>query len=168
MRDILEQEGALLGGVHLHRYEPESFDRPRYAKQVFTNGYLSINGVDVSSLVSDITLDLTAADVDVTSMGAGGKQRLQGLQDNKITANFWQDFTAGETDQTLSALFQSGSVFPATVMADKGAASSTNPWYSGLCIIIDYPAIAGKVGDGLAASVQMVVSGTITRGTTGP
>lgn len=138
------------------------------AKQVFTNGYLSVNGVDVSSLVSDITLDLTKADVDVTSMGAGGKQRLAGLEDNKISANFWQDFTPGETDVTLIALFQAGSIFPATVMANKGSASSTNPFYSGLALITDYPAIAGKVGDGLAASVTMVISGTITRGTVGP
>lgn len=138
------------------------------AKQVFTNGYLSVNGVDVSSLVSDITLDLTAADVPVTSMGAGGVQRLSGLQDNKISANFWQDFTPGETDQTLYPLFSAGSVFPATVMAVKGTASSTNPYYSGQCIITDYPPIGGKVGDGLAASVTMVVSGTITRGTVGP
>lgn len=138
------------------------------AKQVFINGYLSVNGVNVSSLVSDITLDLTAADVQVTSMGAGGVQRLQGLQDNKITANFWQDFTPGETDATLWPLFQSGSVFPATVMASGSSASSTNPWYSGQAIITDYPAIGGKVGDGLAASVTMVISGTASKGTSGP
>lgn len=138
------------------------------AKQVFINGYLSVNGVNVSSLVSSIMLDLKKADVQVTSMGAGGVQRLAGIEDDSIGADFWQDFTPGETDATMYPLFAAGSVFPATVMAGGTVASATNPWYSGLVIITEYPAITGKVGDGLAASIKMVVSGTVTRGTTGP
>ena len=138
------------------------------AKLVFTNGYVSLNGVNLSDHVSQIGLDLTFADVDVTAMGAGGKQRLSGLQDNKVTLTMWQDFAAAEVDATLQGWAQGGSILAATILASGTAASSTNPYYSGQCVITDYQPISGKVGDGLSASVTLVVSGTITRGTTGP
>ena len=139
------------------------------AKLVFLDGYISVNGVDLSDHASDITLDLTKADIQTTTMGQKGVSRLAGLEDDKITVTFFQDFAAAEIDATLQPLWSAGSLFPGTVMAVKtGGASSTNPTYSGTFIILDYQPVAGKVGDALATTVTMSTSGTITRGTTGP
>lgn len=135
-------------------------------KLVLTNAAVTVAGVDLSDHVSDVELDLTAADVDVTAMGAGGKQRLAGLQDNKVTITFWQDFAASSVDATLYAAFAAGSLVAFSVAAAGTAyAIPGNPKFSGTAIITDYPPIGGGVGDGLKVKATLSVSGTVTRGT---
>lgn len=135
------------------------------AKLVFLNGYVSINSVDLSDHASEIALELSKEQVDVTSMGANAHQRLAGLEDDKLTVTWWQDFAASEIDATLYPIWQGGTAVPFKVAAAGSTISSTNPSYSGSVILADYNPIDGKVGDGLSAKVSFLVSGTVTRGT---
>lgn len=134
-------------------------------KQVFTNATLVLAGTDLSDHVAEVTLDMSIADVPVTAMGAGGVQRLAGLEDSKLDVTFWQDFAASSVDKTLIAIRNGGTAVPFTLSASGTAYSDTNPKYAGSVIMTDYPPIGGKVGDGLQAKASFVVSGTITRGT---
>ncbi len=136
------------------------------AKTVFTNGSVTINGVDLSDHVADITLDLKVADVDLTAMGDGGKKRLPGLQDNQMQLTFWQDFAGSNVDATLYPIFTGGTAVACKVWSNGTTGSATNPWYSFNGVLIDYPPIAGAVGTGLQSKVTFAVSGTVTRGTT--
>jgi hypothetical protein len=131
----------------------------------FVNGYLSIAGTNLSARVESMTLELAKADVNYTAMGDGGNTRVAGLEDDKLTVNFWQDFAASQVDATLLPIFQAGTAVAFKMGANGTAFSSTNPSYSGSVVLIDYQPIAGKVGDALAAPVQFVVSGTVTEGT---
>jgi hypothetical protein len=79
----------------------------------WTNGYISVNGVDLSNHATSITVETTRDDVDVTAMGAVNKVHSPGLGDATITATFLQDYAAGSVDATLSA--QTGSTTPFTV-----------------------------------------------------
>lgn len=135
------------------------------AKLVFLNGYVTVNGVDLSDHASEIHLELSKEQVDVTAMGANAHQWLGGLENDKMTVVWWQDFAASEVDATLYPIWSGGTAVAFKVAAAGSTISSTNPSYSGSVILADYAPISGKVGDGLASSVSFMVSGTVTRGT---
>jgi hypothetical protein len=135
------------------------------AKLVFLNGAAKINGVDLSDHISEISLQLSKEQVDVTAMGANAHQWLGGLENDKLTITFWQDFAASEVDATLYPIWAGGTAVSATVWAVGTTSSSTNPFYGMNVILADYDPIDGKVGDGLSAKVSFMVSGTVTRGT---
>lgn len=136
------------------------------AKLVFLNGSVTINGVDLSDHVSELSLELSKEQVDVTAMGANAHQWLGGLENDKLTVTWWQDFATSEVDATLYPIWSAGTAVAFSVWAAGTTTSSTNPKYSGSVILADYTPIDGKVGDGLAAKVSFMVSGTVTRGTT--
>ena len=136
------------------------------AKLVFLNGYVQVNGVDLSDHASQIQLQLSKEQVDVTAMGANAHQWLAGLENDKLTVVWWQDFAASEVDATLYPIWQAGTPVAFKVAANGSSISSTNPSYSGSVILADYDPIDGKVGDGLSSNVSFMISGTVVRGTT--
>ena len=136
------------------------------AKQVLTNAYVSVNGVDLSDHVSDVTLDMSIAAVPVTAMGDGGVANLAGLESGKIDITFWQDFASGKVDATLIAIRNAGTAVAVKIAANGTAISATNPSYTYQAILTDYPPVSGAVGAGMASKCSFVSSGTVTRGTT--
>ncbi len=132
----------------------------------FLNAWVRVNGVDVSNHVSECSVKLTAADIDTTAMGAGGRQRMQGLRDDAFNLTVFSDFSANSIDATLAPLMTGGSLFLVEVAAAGTTISSTNPKYSGTCILTEYDPIAGKVGDAMMTPVTLPVNGYITRSTT--
>jgi len=131
----------------------------------FINAALKVNAVDLSNRVESVTLSLAKDDVDVTAMGDGGHTHMPGLENDKLTVNFWQDFAASSVDKTLLAIFQAGTPVPFSLAANGTVGGTTNPVYTGQVVLQDYQPIGGKVGDGLQAPVTFVVSGTVSSGT---
>ena len=127
------------------------------------NAQVIINSVDLSNRVESVTLELASADVDVTTFGQTGKVRMGGLQDNKLTISFLQDFAAAEVDATISAMFNT--TVPFNIKPVNGATSSTNPAYTGTVLVNDYKPMDGKIGDALKSAVTWPVSGAYTRAT---
>jgi hypothetical protein len=119
----------------------------------WTNGYISVNGVDLSNHATSITVETTRDDVDVTAMGAVNKVHSPGLGDATITATFLQDYAAGSVDATLSA--QTGSTTPFTVEVRplNAARSTTNPGYSMSALMYGYTPVSGSVGDALTVDI---------------
>jgi hypothetical protein len=136
---------------------------------VIRNAWVRVNGVDLSDHVSEVEVQATAADVDVTAMGAGGHQRILGIRDDAFNVTFFSDFASAKVDATLWPLFTAGggagSLFLIEVAADGTTISATNPKYSGTCILTEYSPIAGAVGDASMTQVPFPVNGTIARGT---
>src|SRR5690348_18366296 len=93
------------------------------AKLVFLNGSIKVNGVDLSDHASEIHLNLSKEQVDVTAMGANAHQWLGGLENDKLTVTWWQDFAASEIDATLYPIWSAGTAVSATVWAN-GTVSS--------------------------------------------
>lgn len=133
----------------------------------FINAVLKINAVDLSNRTESVTLELAKDDIDVTAMGDGGHTHAAGLENDKLTVNFWQDFAAASVDATLIAAFQAGTAVAFKLAANGTTITSTNPVYSGSVVMTDYQPMTGKVGDGLMVPVTFVVSGTVTEATTG-
>lgn len=133
----------------------------------FTNASLKIGTTDLSARVESVSLELAKDDIDITAMGDGGHTHVGGLENDKLTVNFWQDFAASQVDATILAIFQAGTAVAFKLIASGTTPSATMPMYSGSILNTDYAPISGKVGDGLQAPVSFMVSGTVTSATTG-
>lgn len=134
------------------------------ATQVFSDAFVSINGVDLSDHVRSVTLNYSAELVDETAMGDTTRKRKGGLKDWSLDVEFNQDFAASEVDVTLFTLV--GSTFTVIVRADNSdGVSSTNPNYTGTGILESYPPITGGVGDLHTTSITIQSAGTLSRAT---
>lgn len=134
------------------------------AKFVATDYNITINGTDFSSSLAAATLDISAAEQEVTAFGDTYVQRVSGLKDASISLDFHQDFGASSVDATLFPLL--GSNATVVITPTSGATSATNPAYSGVFLCTEYSPYASSVGDLASLSVSWpLADGTITRGT---
>ena len=134
------------------------------AKFVATDYRITINGTDFSSSLAAVTLDISAAEQEVTAFGDTFVQRISGLKDASISLDFHQDFGAASVDATLWPLL--GSNATVVIAPTSGATAATNPAYSGVFLVTEYQPYASSVGDLATLSVSWpLADGTITRGT---
>lgn len=135
------------------------------AKFVLRNAAVRIAGTDFSDHVSEVAVQLTAADVDTTAMGAGGHERLAGIRDDGFELTMFSDFAATSVDAVLHAQMAGSSLFLVEVWAAGTVTAATNPKYSGTAILLEYQPINGQVGAASMTQVQLPVNGTISRAT---
>ena len=134
------------------------------AKFVATDYNITINGTDFSSSLAAATLDISAAEQEVTAFGDTFVQRIAGLKDASISLDFHQDFGASSVDATLFPLL--GSNATVVITPTSGATAATNPAYSGVFLCTEYSPYASSVGDLATLSVSWpLADGTIARGT---
>jgi hypothetical protein len=121
---------------------------------------LTVNAVDLSNLVSSVTLNRSFDELEVTAMGDGGHKFVRGLEASSITIDFFNDEATSKTLQTLNATLGTNTVV--TVKQTSAAASATNPLYTMTCLVNNITPINGAVGDLSTQSVTWNVSGTIS------
>jgi hypothetical protein len=132
------------------------------AVMALTNEYLSINATVMSSWVKSATLTVDVAALDSTAMGDAWTDNIGGLKSGTLAVTFNDDLAAGAVDVTLWPLL--GTVVPFEVRLDAGAASATNPKYTG-SVLINQHMIGGSVGDLAGKTFSFPTSGAITRAT---
>lgn len=129
---------------------------------VFTDGFVSINGNDVSDHVKSATLNYSAELQDDTVMGDTTRSRIGGLKDWSIDIEAQNDFASGELDSILFPLV--GTTFTVILRAvNTGGIGSTNPNFSGTGILESYTPIAGAVGDLASTPITIQAAGTLSR-----
>jgi len=130
------------------------------AKLVMTNANVTLGGADISQYVASVTLTTSVSEVETTSFGVGAVQRVGGLQDNSVTLEIHQDYSAIE-----------GLVFPliggttSLVVKPNGTAVGTaNPSYTTNSVLItEWTPVNGAVGELSTISVTWPISGTVTK-----
>jgi hypothetical protein len=120
---------------------------------------LTVNAVDLSSLVSSVTINRSFDELEVTAMGDSGHKYVKGLEASSITIDFFNDEATSKTLQTLQAVWGTNTVV--TVKQTSSATSATNPLYTMTCLVNNTTPINGAVGDLSTQSVTWNVSGTI-------
>lgn len=133
------------------------------ATLVLNNAYVSINSVDLSDHVRQVTVNYQAELLDETAMGATTRARKGGLKDWSMTIEFLQDFAAGEVDATLFGLV--GTTFTVEVRPTSAARSATNPGYTGTGILESYPPLGNAVGEMAMTTVTIQAAGDLSRAT---
>lgn len=129
----------------------------------FTDASVTVNSVDLSDHVRQVTLNVSAAELDDTAMGDTFRSRIGGLKDWSVTIEFNQDYAASEVDATLWPLL--GTTTTVVVKPTSSAVSATNPSYSGSVLVSGYNPVGGSVGDLATTSVTWQGAGALARAT---
>ena len=120
---------------------------------------LTVNAVDLSNLVSSVTINRTFDELEITSMGDQGHRYVKGLEASSISIDFFNDEATAKTLATLNSTW--GTSTTVTVKQNSGATSTTNPLYTMSCLVNNTTPINGAVGDLSTQSVTWNVNGTI-------
>lgn len=140
------------------------------AKYIIKDAYLLIKTTNLSDRVAEVTVNMSADDVDVSTMGTGVHQHLGGLRNDSFVVKFLQDFAALKVDATLAPLVANATTQP-TFAVDcaptSSGASATNPHY--VCseaVLLDYQPIAGAIGARSEVDVTIYANDSIVRNPT--
>ena len=120
---------------------------------------LTVNAVDLSSLVSSVTINRSFDELEVTAMGDSGHRYVKGLEASSITIDFFNDPESAKTLATLNSTW--GTSTTVTVKQTSAATSATNPLYTMSCLVNNTTPVNGAVGDLSTQSVTWNVNGTI-------
>jgi len=120
---------------------------------------VTVNAVDLSSLVSAVTINRTFDELEITSMGDSGHKFVKGLEASSVTIDFFNDEATSKTLQTLQAAY--GTSVTVVIKQTSAATSATNPSYTMSCLVNNLTPVNGAVGDISTQSVTWTVNGTI-------
>ena len=122
-------------------------------------GILTVNAVDLSSLVSNVVINRAFDELETTALGDSGHRYVKGLESSSITIDFFNDSATSKTLQTLQTTW--GTNTTVTFKQVDAVVSATNPLYTMTCLINNTTPVNGAVGDLSTQSVTWNVSGTI-------
>jgi hypothetical protein len=122
-------------------------------------GTLTVNAVDLSALVTSVTINRAFDELEVTSLGDQGHRMVKGLEASSITIDFLNDEATSKTLQTLAAVWGTNTVV--TFKQFSGITAPTNPLYTMTCLVNNITPVNGAVADLSTQSVTWNVSGTI-------
>jgi hypothetical protein len=120
---------------------------------------LTVNAVDLSTLVSSVTINRSFDELEVTAMGDQGHKFVKGLEASSITIDFFNDEATAKTLQTLNSVW--GTSTTVTVKQTSATTSPTNPLYTMSCLVNNTTPINGDVACLSTQSVTWNVNGTI-------
>lgn len=120
---------------------------------------LTVNAVDLSTLVSSVTINRSFDELEVTAMGDSGHKFVKGLEASSITIDFFNDEATAKTLQTLNSVW--GTSTTVTVKQTSAATSASNPLYTMSCLVNNITPVNGAVADLSTQSVTWNVNGTI-------
>jgi hypothetical protein len=136
---------------------------------VFLNNKVGvkINSVDLSDLVTSVTLNRTFDELEVTAMGDSSHKFVKGLEASSVTIDFLNDTAATKTLATLQAAW--GTTVTAIFIQEKGTAvSATNPTYTVSLLVNNTTDIAGSVSDIGVQSITFTANSTIAVSSSAP
>jgi len=122
-------------------------------------GVLTVNAVDLSSLVTSVTINRSFDELEVTSLGDQGHRYVKGLEASSVSIDFINDSATAKTLQTLQTNW--GNNVTVTFKQTSDAVSATNPLYTMTCLINNTTPVNGAVADLSTQSVTSNVTGTI-------
>jgi len=135
---------------------------------VFLNNLVGvkINSVDLSDLVTAVTINRTFDELEVTAMGDTAHKFVKGLEASTVTIDFLNDTAATKTLATLQAAW--GTTVTAVFLQTKGTiVSATNPLYTVSILVNNTTDINGAVGDIGMQSITFTCNSTVAVATTG-
>jgi hypothetical protein len=135
---------------------------------VFLNNKVGvkINSVDLSDLVTSVTINRVFDELEVTAMGDSSHKFVRGLEASTVTIDFLNDTAATKTLQTLNTTW--GTTVTAVFLQEKGTiVSATNPLYTVSLLINNTTDINGAVGDIGMQSITFTANSSVAVANTG-
>ncbi len=125
---------------------------------VFTDGFISVAGTNLSNRCTKLEVDDGYDEVTVTAMSNTASNVAIGLAKQSIKATFLQDFGASSTHVTLQAA--KGTSVAIVVRPTSAVKGTTNPEWTGTLLLPTYNPIGAQVGDKYEVSVEFKTIGT--------
>jgi hypothetical protein len=122
-------------------------------------GILTVNAVDLSTLVTSVTINRAFDELETTALGDSGHRYVKGLEASSITIEFLNDADSAKTLQTLNTNW--GSNVVVTFKQTSAVVGPTNPLYTMTCLVNNITPVNGDVASLSTQSVTWNVSGTI-------
>ena len=122
-------------------------------------GVLTVNSVDLSTLVTNVVINRSFDELEITALGDTGHKFVKGLEASSITIDFLNDSASAKTLQTLNTTW--GTSVTVTFKQTSAITSAENPLYTMTCLINNTTPVNGAVADLSTQSVTWNVMGTI-------
>lgn len=116
-------------------------------KYLLTKAKILVAGQDLSQYGFSLDTPDEREQVDVSGFNPAGTQEfLPGQRSQTITIGFLQGFGTGEPHRVLQPLYESGTTFPLSVMADSTQPPGAgNPTFGGTAALFAYNGLAGAL-----------------------
>ncbi len=115
------------------------------AKYILTDGYVSINGVDLSDHAHTLDTPQEKDRVDVSGFNSTGTSEfLPGVKTESVSVGFRQDFASSKVHVTLQPLFANNTTFAFEIRPTSGSVSATNPRFWGTASLFTYNGLTGE------------------------
>lgn len=127
-----------------------------------TTGAPTAPSVDITSLVSAVTLTQTFEELDVTSMGQSYRAFVKGLETAQLQLDFFNNWDAASVMTTLNLAY--GQTISVSMITVKGIpVSATNPSYQFSILVNNLTPIgSGGVGDEASSSLTFTINSAVT------
>ena len=130
------------------------------AAEVLTGTQLTVAGTDISSWVTDVTLENSADALEDTAFGDAARTRIPGLTDGNLSFTFHMDYASSATYATISAIF--GTVATTVLKKDSGAVATTNPSFTQSVMVTGWNLVGASLGTLHEQSVTWPLASAIT------
>lgn len=126
------------------------------AKFLLTDGFVSINGTDLSDHAHGLDTPQERERVDVSGFNsAGTKEFLPGSKEESATVQFRQDFASSKVHAVVEPLFRNNSTFAFEIRPTSGSVSATNPRFWGTASMFQYNGLSGDISGVGEVSVEL-------------
>ena len=133
---------------------------------VLKKAHLEVNTVDLSAEIQSITLNLTKEAPQQTAMGDDSHEFIaDGLKDGSFDVTFRADYASGSVDATMWAIFNGTAAVAFVLRPSTAAIGTSNPEFTGSCLLSNYSPITGSVGDLATTPSNFQVTGDVARAT---
>lgn len=129
------------------------------------DGVFTFNAVDLTDHVRSVTLEMTANELDASSITDEWDVTKIGRKTGSLQIEFLDDFASSSVDATIWGAFNTGTNVAFTLKPTSGAISATNPEYQGTVVPSSSP-VGGSGGELLTKSVTYKLAGPVTRDVT--
>lgn len=127
------------------------------AKFILTDGYVEIDGHDVSDWAFQLDTPSSKDQIDVSGFNPSGtKETLVGQRSDSCTVSFVQDFT--NLHPILNYLYVNNVTFVLNIRPTSGSVSATNPQFTGNAKIASYNALSGSLNNRAEIQVELVAA----------
>lgn len=135
------------------------------ARRVFKNGYISINGKDISTDVKQFSIEMTKGLEESQTMGDDWFERLTSIRDFNGSIDPLADEATDKASDVLWDAWEEDDSVDLEIRADRGSVSATNPKWTGKVHVQNFTPVGGSHGEIQMAPATLVGDGPLTKAT---
>ena len=123
---------------------------------------VTLNSVDISGVVTGVTINRSFDELEVTAMGDNAHKFTKGLESSTITLELLNDTAASGANAVTATLAAAwGTTVPLVIKRGAGTISATNPEYQTTILVNNTQDLNGSVGDMSTQSITFTCNSVI-------